>query len=151
MFDISKIKIQGLLSSQPNNKSISNDIEKFDSNIQLLPKINESRIKWVIVSVNKFFANNKYDIINKLISICLHIFIMSVFEIYFYFNYVVIIEKTEFMDKINSYFNNFDYMHLTKPQTLIIKNIIESNQLGTYLYDQYINSLKNNNKYSHNY
>ena len=83
-----------------------------------------------------------------LISVCIHTFIMAVFEIYFYFEYIIVIEKEMFMDKImeytyeaNKYIENMDPQ---KKEALIIlfpkKN---AQQIVTYLYNDYQNSLYN--------
>lgn len=135
---------------QTRKHSLSDDIESLDPNVQLLPKTNDEIIDSYYLLIKKycqnFWTNNKYEMVNKLISIFLHIFIMIVFEIYFYFKYVVVIEKTKFMDKINSYFNDLDFIHLTQVQSLVIKNIVDTNQLESYLYKQYLNSLKKQQK-----
>lgn len=47
----------------------------------------------------------KKSILEILISVAIHTFIMAVFEIYFYFEYIVVIEKQLFMDKIHTYTN----------------------------------------------
>jgi hypothetical protein len=43
-----------------------------------------------------------------LISVAIHTFIMAVFEIYFYFQYIIVIEKQLFMDKIYTYTNEIN-------------------------------------------
>ncbi len=151
LFNIPETEIQYSLelTNQPNQTrkhSLSDDLESQDPNKQLLPKTSiESTHSYFYCFKNyciNFWSNNKYEIVNKLISIFLHIFIMIVFEIYFYFKYVVVIERTKFMDKINSYFDELGYIHLTPAQSLAITNIVDSNQLESYLYKKYLDSLK---------
>lgn len=106
--------------------------------------------------MNKFsyrigiYKINKIEIINKFITIFLHIFIMIIFEIYFYFNYVIKIEKESFLDKIDDYVKEIESNSpLTLEQKQIIKVIFNqnsNNQLLNYLYQQYINSLNSQKK-----
>ena len=84
--------------------------------------------------VYNIINNNKYNILNKFISILLHVSIMIIFEIYFYFNYIVYIEKELFINKITNYINQ-----LFKIETFRYDIIIHDNTL----YNNYINSLKN--------
>ncbi len=46
----------------------------------------------IVVWFNKY----KIEFINVSMSVFLHVFLMIIFEIYFYFNYVIIIEKQAF-------------------------------------------------------
>jgi len=94
----------------------------------------------------KFAHMDIIEIIGKLLTICLHILIMIIFEIYFYFNYVVWIEKEEFVNQINKYIGKLDYLPINSVQKEIIKYVIKSNEniyinYLDYLYIQYINSL----------
>lgn len=47
--------------------------------------------------------NDFIEFINKMFSISIHIFIMSIFEIYFYFGYVINIEREKFITQIIAY------------------------------------------------
>lgn len=99
-----------------------------------------------ICNFNWFNKIDKIEVLNKLLTVCLHIFIMAIFEIYFYFNYVVWIEKNEFLKQINKYFAQLDYIPLDSTQKQVIKYYINSNQIDynkylDYLYNQYISSL----------
>lgn len=94
---------------------------------------------------------DKIEIINKFLTICLHIFIMIIFEIYFYFNYVVWIEKEEFVNQINKYIGRLDYLPINSIEKEIIKYVIKSNQNKyqdylDFLYIQYKNSLDTQKK-----
>ena len=93
------------LLNSPNSQNFT------DSN-SFIKKIKYSKIYCCLIKLYNCCGFNKInfvEIINKFLSIFLHIFIMVVFEIYFYFNYVVQIEKNEFINKINSYLNTGIY------------------------------------------
>jgi len=96
---------------------------------------------------NVFFHENFYKILEKFISISLHIFIMIVFEIYFYFNYVIIIEKNLFIKKINKYLENFNDLNLNENEKSILYNLISNNEniLIDTLYNNYLESKEENN------
>jgi hypothetical protein len=94
---------------------------------------------------------NKIEVLNKFLTICLHVFIMVIFEIYFYFNYIVQIEKNEFLNQIDKYFGELNNIPIDPIQKQAIKYIIDSNNSKyntylSYLYDQYINSLSSQKK-----
>jgi hypothetical protein len=97
---------------------------------------------WIGVNKISFFT----EILNKFISIFLHIFIMIVFEIYFYFNFVVDIEKEEFLNKIQQYIDEFTHnINLDNTQKELIYQLIRykyDNTLLTELYTLYIQSLE---------
>lgn len=94
-----------------------------------------------------FFYNlskiNKIEILNKFLTICLHILIMVIFEIYFYFNYVIWIEKDEFLNQLDNYIGELNDIPIDFKQKKLIKYIISLNnsKYNDYLYNQYINSL----------
>lgn len=81
----------------------------------------------------------KYHIefINVTLCVLLHVFIMIVFEIYFYFNYVILIERDAFIQKINGYFNQIknDY-----PQPILVMNTATYNVWIDTLYNDYLAS-----------
>ena len=94
---------------------------------------------------------NKIEILNKFLTICLHVLIMVIFEIYFYFNYVVFIEKDEFLNQIDKYFGQLNDIPIDSTQKKLIKYIFNSNNSKyniylDYLYNQYINSLSSQKK-----
>ena len=59
------------------------------------------------LSLIEYTNKHSQMLIEMLISVSLHIFIMAIFEVYFYFNYVVIIEKKMFLEKIYQYTDEF--------------------------------------------
>lgn len=83
--------------------------------------------KWVL----------KYHIecINVSLCVLLHVFVMIIFEIYFYFNYVVVIEKAAFIQKINDYFNRAE-----KYEYPITVDTNSYNQWLNILYAEYMAS-----------
>lgn len=109
--------------------------------------------------IKQLMQKNKIDMYNKFLSITLHIFIMVVFEIYFYFNYVINIEKQAFTDKINAYFSELSLFNPNTETNPFINNkqifniLLNSNQteqqLNT-LHEEYIESL-NEQEQLHNY
>ena len=78
-----------------------------------------------------------------MLSITIHVFIMVMFEIYFYFNYVIYLEKDEFMRKISSYVNELDNIQFNPIEKKIAGNAIikNSQQVSSQLYLEYIESL----------
>ncbi len=106
---------------------------------------------WIHTFTHKI---NKPELINKLISIVLHIFIMIVFEIYFYFNYVVWIEKEEFLKQIDKYLEQLNSLPIDSTQRQLISQIINSNGFNSnlfidYLYQNYKDSLEKQKKILH--
>ena len=62
---------------------------------------------------NKIFFNKKtYCIINQCIIIFLHIFLLSIFEPYFYFMYITKLEKKALFDLVDSYINKLNNYYL---------------------------------------
>ena len=102
---------------------------------------------WNYLNLNK---TNWMEIINKMISIFMHVFVMVVFEIYFYFNYIVWIEKESFLNEIDKYLDKLDTIQLSLIQKQLIKTVINmypnNNAILDYLYDQYIKSLAEQKK-----
>ena len=93
-------------------------------------------------------ANFYYIISEKTLSIMLHIFVMTCFEIYFYFNYIVLIEKKLFLKIKNIYFDklNIFYIDETNNQEKIVfkkmfNNHFQNNNQELYLYHRYKESL----------
>jgi hypothetical protein len=83
-----------------------------------------------IIQQNKFQKNKTYYTISeKILSILLHLFVMAFFEIYFYFNYIIIIERQMFLEKINTYFNslsNYYVNNIHNTEKIILRNIFNS-------------------------
>ena len=136
------------------------DIGKTYSDINSSPKKklleNETTceyIKGLFIKIYNYFGLDKVNwmkIINTMISVCLHVFIMVIFEIYFYFNYVVWIEKESFLNEIDRYLGELDTIPLTLVQKDLIKMIINlypnNSVLLDYLYNEYIKSLSEQKK-----
>jgi len=131
------------------------ELKKMTTDIELIMKNpNSSIVTNTITNTNAITSpSNKSNKIKKttleiLISVFIHTFIMAVFEIYFYFEYIIVIEKKMFMDKITQYTHdaNSYIQHLDpeKKEALIIlfpkKN---TQQLMIYLYNDYQTSLHN--------
>ena len=145
------------------NKNI-NFVRTYDYNDNLIE--NKSMVK---ICIGRFkhiynyfkyycFCNlikiNKIEVLNKFLTISLHIFIMVIFEIYFYFNYIVWIEKDAFLNQIDKYFGQFNNLPIDSTQKQTIKYMIRSNNKKyntylSYLYNQYENSLNSQKKLLH--
>lgn len=130
------------------NSSDSHDFT--NTNDSFIKKLKYLKIHCYLIKLYNFCGLNiinYIEIMNKLLSVFLHIFIMVIFEIYFYFNYVVLIEKNEFIDKINSYLIEFESnVAFNQVQKDFIKLIIKTQNHDqsfiTYLYNQYLESLE---------
>lgn len=91
-----------------------------------------------------------YHIISeKSLSIITHVMIMASFEIYFYFNYIILMERKLFLEKINSYFKKIDAYYedqdsesdnKQKISEFIVYVLNHHNEVYNYFYDQYIES-----------
>lgn len=80
-----------------------------------------------------------------LISATIHTFIMAIFEIYFYFNFIIIIEKELFMNKINEYtlqFNQYYITHVTPEQQTMLTIIFPQKNAKNILQVLYIDYQK---------
>ena len=63
--------------------------------------------------IHNFFFNKKmYCIINQCLIIFLHIFLLSIFEPYFYFMYITKLEKEALFDIIDSYIHKLNNYYL---------------------------------------
>ena len=95
---------------------------------------------------NKFknFIHSKgvgFEILNKSISISIHILIMIIFEIYFFFGYVVNIENETFIKKIGDTYNHFETVKLNAIEIEIIKKLIQNEEyIQNDLYTKYLDS-----------
>ena len=109
------------------------------------PLLSEKYSYWEKIK-NTYF-DNKSMVINKMLSVTIHIFIMVIFEIYFYFNYVIYLEKEEFMDKIKSYLTNLNDIQINPIQKMIVSKLITENsaEITAELYANYIKSLNEQN------
>jgi hypothetical protein len=141
------------------NESDDLDIPNNSININCSLVKNKTYFEYFFGIANKYihktglYKINKIEALNKFISIFLHVFIMVIFEIYFYFNYVVEIEQKSFLDKIDDYIKQIESNSpLTPEQKQIVKilfNQNSNNELLNYLYGQYINSIQSQKKLLH--
>lgn len=85
---------------------------------------------------------SKVELKNKLISVFFHIFLMSVFEIFFYFFFIVNIEKELFLQKLMTYNNQLyeNYNKNISPE----QHIIISTTLHNLFNEKMIEDLKQN-------
>lgn len=95
-------------------------------------------------NTKKYNTYNTYYLVSeKSLSIMLHILIMVCFITYFYFNYIIIIEKKLFLQKIQKYFNNAnnEYNNFNTDYQLILTNAVDQFPYeNEYLYNKYITS-----------
>lgn len=82
---------------------------------------------------------NKFELLNKLLSIFFHISIMISFEIFFYFNYIIYIEKNEFIKKINQYFSELQRLDVDQEEKLAIDTFFQSDSFQDFYNKLYIN------------
>jgi hypothetical protein len=95
-----------------------------DSDVQ----INKSTSDICLFSQGKIIKyESKVELKNKLISVFFHIFLMSVFEIFFYFFFIVNIEKELFLEKLMTYneqlYNNYNN-NVSPEQHAILSNAV---------------------------
>jgi len=103
------------------------------------------------LSLTEYMNKHSQMIIEMLISVSLHIFIMAIFEVYFYFNYVVIIEKKMFLEKIYQYTDEFliFYNNNNNNNRAILMLLFpkkETTLFVTELYKEYKNAQHEQNK-----
>jgi hypothetical protein len=96
-----------------NDDNNYNNIRSFVSsdNFQIEKRSDEQKEEIKILTMKTYTNKHSQTWIEMIISICLHIFIMAIFEVYFYFNYVIIIEKKMFLEKIYEYTDQFGYFY----------------------------------------
>lgn len=84
---------------------------------------------------------NSYHLLSeKILSILTHIFIMICFATYFFFEYIINIEKKLFLSKIDKYFdylNNYYVNQNNEYRDIIIKYIMKHDNVHNYLYNEY--------------
>lgn len=98
----------------------------------------------VPTKIVRFIQIHKIEALNYFISIFLHVFLMIIFEIYFYFNYVVVIEKEVFLAKINSYFQDLGRYNHAKYSPQLVALLLQDTKYDDLLaqsYQKYIISL----------
>ena len=123
------------------------EILNFSMELTLIPSNNTNDVSTDALTIdNKPY---KKSILEILISISIHTFIMAVFEIYFYFEFIIVIEKKMFMDKINQYtleFNHYYITHVSSDEQRVLLLLFPSGSqqyLLQTLYSDYQRSLHN--------
>jgi hypothetical protein len=108
-------------------------INKNDSDICLFSMFNQSKI---------IKYENKVELKNKLISVFFHIFLMSVFEIFFYFFFIVEIEKELFLEKLMTYNKKIyeQYNENVSPE----EHVMISNTIYNLFNEKMLKDLKDN-------
>lgn len=96
-------------------------------------------------------SNDQYETFDfyllneKAVSILLHLFIMVSFEIYFYFQYVIIIEREQFLQKINDYADkmstNYNNNYDPEYKLLVCETVLYNPVNKDQLYNSYQMSL----------
>ncbi|MDB4352162.1 hypothetical protein OAA60_01905 [Porticoccaceae bacterium] len=95
---------------------------------------------------NRYVLLNNYNtyhtISEKLFSILTHVFIMVCFATYFFFEYVIEIEKKLLLDKINTYFDVLNEYYKTQENEYqeVIKYILYYKNINDKLYEEYKNA-----------
>lgn len=131
-----EIEMRGNTKNENDNTILINFIQKNNR----LKKIN----LYIINSTNI----HKYKLLNKSLTICAHILIMVIFEIYFFFTFVVSIENHKFIGKIDSYFDNLEPMKVSYIEKQVIIRIISNeyeDKVIKKLFMNYTESMKRQN------
>lgn len=90
--------------------------------------------------ISHYLGKHKIQTLNHFLSIFLHICLMIIFEIYFYFNYVVVIEKQVFLEKITVYFNDLSHYNHDKYSPFALSFVNNASHTDHLLDDLYIAS-----------
>lgn len=105
--------------------------------INFIEKNNKlKKIKIYVINVTNV---HKYKILNKSLTICAHILIMVIFEIYFFFGFVIDIENDKFIGKIDSYFRDIEPMKVNYLEKQFINQMISNKYEDKFLEDLFIN------------
>lgn len=88
----------------------------------------------------KIYISNldKLKLLNKSLTICAHIFIMVIFEIYFFFDFVIDIENKKFIGKIEKYFRNLEPIRTTEIEKEFITQLIYNKYEEGFIHDLFI-------------
>jgi len=108
--------------------SISNDKinKKIDKLlfINFIEKNNQlKKIKFYMINISNL---HKFKILNKSLTICAHILIMAIFEIYFFFDFAIDIENEKFIGKIDSYFRQLEPIRVTYTEKQLINHLMSN-------------------------
>lgn len=134
-------------SFEVNNKILTNRQDKkyYSKCINYIQKNNDRKhIIWFNYIIDKTYIN-RYIILNKSLSICAHILIMVIFEIYFFFYFIVDIENEKFIGKIDSYFHHLEPVILNEIEIQLVHRLLDNKYyyketILKNLYENYITS-----------
>lgn len=133
------------------NKHTNNDkimfIRSFKQNNII--KINDNHLikfKKKISIISKNIKKYKFKFLNKSLTISAHILIMVIFEIYFFFDFVINIENDKFIGKIDSYFRLLKPIQVNHLEKQIISRFITNDYEGDMMENLFINYSKSIDK-----
>lgn len=119
-----------------------NNFTRLRSDSDAVININKSTSDICLFNQGKIMKyESKVEMKNKLISVFFHIFLMSVFEIFFYFFFIVNIEKELFLEKLMTYNDQLykNYNENISPE----QHVILSNAIYKLFNDKMLEDLKN--------
>lgn len=99
-------------------------------------KNNFKKIKFYIINISNL---HKFKLLNKSLTICAHILIMIIFEIYFFFDFVIDIENEKFIGKIDSYFRQLEPIRITYKEKQLVDVLISNKYEQGFMRDLFIN------------
>ena len=120
-----------------NDKNKENDKLVFINFIKKKYKMNKIKI-YTINSINK----HKFKLLNKSLTICLHILIMVLFEIYFFFDIVIDIENDKFISKIDEYFNKLKPLQVSHFEKQFISLMLSNEYEKGFARDLFVNYME---------
>lgn len=85
---------------------------------------------------------HKFKLLNKSLTICSHILIMVIFEIYFFFDFVIDIENEKFIGKIDNYFIQLEPIRITYREKQLMELLISNKYEEGFMRDLFINYLE---------
>lgn len=127
-----------------NDKNKENDKLVFINFITKKDKLNKIKI-YTINSFNK----HKFKLLNKSLTICSHILIMILFEIYFFFDFVIDIENDKFISKIDEYFNKLKPLELSHLEKQFISRMLSNEYEKGFERDLFINYMESIKRQNH--
>jgi len=130
-----------MMKNKNNNVSTTTTNDKLIF-INFIEKNNKIKnIKIYVIKLINYTKLYKYKILNKSLSICAHILIMVIFEIYFFFGFIVDIENKKFIGKIESYFTHLEPIEINNIEKQAIEQLISNHyekNIIEKLYENYI-------------
>ena len=100
-------------------------------------------------SILNFFRVDKFEMVNKHLSIFLHVAIMISFEIFFYFNYIVYIERNEILKKLETYFREIKRIE-TNEEIIAIDFFVDTEEFQNFYAKLYADYIKSSEKQKEN-